>query len=60
VGASTASIQAARTTNVIERLNEEFRRPIKTQAVLPYAETVPMLLWALLTAGQIANRKFDG
>jgi putative transposase len=49
-----------RTTNAIERLNEEFRRRIKTQAVLPCAQTVPMLLWALLASGQISMRKVDG
>ena len=48
-----------RTTNAIERLNEEFRRRIKTQTVLPCAET-PMLLWALLASGQIQMRKLDG
>jgi putative transposase len=37
--------RSARTTNAIERLNEEFRRRIKTQTVLPCADTVPMLLW---------------
>ena len=52
--------KAARTTNAIERLNEEFRRRIKTQAALPCAETVPMLLWALLASGQITMRKVDG
>ena len=52
--------KAARTTNAIERLNEEFRRRIKTQTVLPCAETVPMLLWALLASGQITMRKIDG
>lgn len=52
--------KAARTTNAIERLNEEFRRRIKTQAVLPCAETVPMLLWALLASGQITMRKVEG
>jgi len=52
--------KAARTTNAIERLNEEFRRRIKTQAVLPCAQTVPMLLWALLASGQISMRKVDG
>jgi transposase-like protein len=52
--------KAARTTNAIERLNEEFRRRIKTQAVLPCAETVPMLLWALMASGQITMRKIDG
>ena len=52
--------RSARTTNAIERLNEEFRRRIKTQTVLPCAESVPMLLWALLASGQIAMRKVDG
>ena len=32
---------------------------IKTQTVLPYVETVPMLLWALLASGQIQMRKVD-
>ena len=52
--------KAARTTNAIERLNEEFRRRIKTQTVLPAPETVTMLLWALLASGQIQMRKVDG
>jgi len=52
--------KSARTTNAIERLNEEFRRRIKTQSVLPCAETVPMLLWALLASRQIQMRKVDG
>ena len=52
--------KSARTTNAIERLNEEFRRRIKTQTVLPCADTLPMLLWALLAAGQITMRKVDG
>jgi transposase-like protein len=52
--------KSARTTNAIERLNEEFRRRIKTQTVPPCAETVPMLLWALLASGQIQMRKVDG
>jgi transposase-like protein len=55
-----AQWKAARTTNAIERLNEEFRRRIKTQTVLPCAETVPMLLWTLLASGQITMRKVDG
>ena len=31
--------KSARTTNVIERLHEEFKRRIKTRTVLPSAET---------------------
>ena len=52
--------KCARTTNAIERLHEEFKRRIKTQTVLPSAETAAMLFWALLAAGQIAMRKVDG
>ena len=50
----------ARTTNAIERLHEEFKRRIKTQTVLPSAETAAMLFWALLASGQITMRKVDG
>jgi putative transposase len=52
--------RSARTTNAIERLHEEFKRRIKTQAVLPSAETAAMLFWALLASGQISMRKVDG
>jgi putative transposase len=52
--------KSARTTNAIERLNEEFRRRIKTQTVLPSPDTVAMLLWALLASGQIQMRKVNG
>ena len=51
---------SARTTNAIERLHEEFKRRIKTQTVLPSAETAAMLFWALLASGQINMRKVDG
>ena len=51
---------ARTTTTAIERLNKEFCRRIKTKTVLPCAETVPMLLWALLASGQIQLRKVDG
>ena len=46
-------------TNAIERLHEEFKRRIKTQTVLPSAETA-LLFWALLASGQITMRKVDG
>lgn len=52
--------KSARTTNAIERLHEEFKRRIKTQTVLPSAETAAMLFWALLASGQITLRKVDG
>ena len=52
--------KSARTTNSIERLHEEFKRRIKTQTVLPSAETAAMLFWSLLASGQIIMRKVDG
>ena len=52
--------RSVRTTNAIERLHEEFKRRIKTQTLLPSAETAAMLFWALLASGQINMRKVDG
>ena len=52
--------KSIRTTNAIERLHEEFKRRIKTQTVLPSAETAAMLFWALMASGQITMRKVDG
>jgi transposase-like protein len=52
--------RSARTTNAIERLHEEFKRRIKTQTVLPSADTAAMLFWSLLASGQISMRKVDG
>ena len=54
----TASIMPV--TNAIERLHEEFKRRIKTQCLLPCAETAAMLFWALLASGQITMRRVDG
>ena len=44
--------RSARTTNAIERLHEEFKRRIKTQTVLPSADTAAMLFWALLASAR--------
>ena len=52
--------KSLRTTNAIERLHEEFKRRIKTQCVLPSAETACLLFWALLASGQITLRRVDG
>ena len=38
--------KSIRTTNTIERLYEEFKRRIKTQCMLPCADTACMLFWA--------------
>jgi hypothetical protein len=47
--------KSARTTNAIERLHEEFKRRIKTQTVLPSAETAAMLFWAELAKAPSAQ-----
>jgi len=49
-----------RTTNVIERLNEEFRRRVKTQGSLPGEDAALVLLFSLVASGQIKLRKLDG
>lgn len=56
----TEQWRSLRTTNAIERLHEEFKRRIKTQCLLPCAETAAMLFWALLASGQITMRRVDG
>ena len=43
--------RSVRTTNAIERLHEEFKRRIKTQTVLPSADTAAMLSHSFLVFG---------
>jgi transposase-like protein len=52
--------KALRTTNALERINEEFRRRTKTQASLPGHDAVVLLLFGLLRSGQIKLRVLDG
>jgi putative transposase len=52
--------KALRTTNALERINEEFRRRTKTQASLPSHDAVLLLLFGLLRTGQIKLRAIDG
>jgi transposase-like protein len=49
-----------RTTNVIERLNEEFRRRVKTQGSFPSETCAIVLLYSLVASGQINLRRIDG
>ena len=49
-----------RTTNVIERINGELRRRVKTQASLPSEDSALILLFSLVATGQIKLRKLDG
>lgn len=52
--------KSARTPHAIERLHEESNHSIKTQTVLPSAETAAVLFWALIASGQITMRKING
>jgi putative transposase len=52
--------KALRTTNTLERINEEFRRRTKTQASLPNEEAVLLLLFGLLRSGQVKLRRLVG
>ena len=55
-----AQWKTLRTTNVIERLHEEFRRRIKTQGSLPSEDAALVLLFSLVASGQIKLRRIDG
>ncbi len=53
-----AQWKTLRSTNVIERLHEEFGRRVKTQGSLPTEDAV--LLFSLVASGQIKLRRIDG
>ncbi len=55
-----AQWKTLRTTNVIERLHEEFRRRVKTQGSLPGEDAAVVLLFSLVASGQIKLRRIDG
>jgi hypothetical protein len=55
-----AQWKALRTTNAVERINEEFRRRVKTQGTLPSQDAVMLLLFGLLRSGQIKLRALVG
>jgi putative transposase len=55
-----AQWKALRSTNVIERLHEEFRRRVKTQGSLPSEDTGVVLLFSLIASGQIKLRRIEG
>ncbi len=49
-----------RTTNIVERVIEEFRRRVKTQALLPWEDSALLLLYGLVASRQLKFRKLDG
>ncbi len=52
--------KSLRTTNILERVNEEFRRRIKTQGSFPTEPAALALLFGLIASGTIRLRKIDG
>ena len=56
----TTQWKALRTTNALERIHEEFRRRVKTQASLPSQDAVLLLLFGLLRSGAITLRALVG
>lgn len=52
--------KSLRTTNGIERLNEEFRRRTKTQGSFGTEAAALVLLYGLVALGQIQMRRIDG
>ena len=59
-GFPKAQWKTLRTTNVIERLHEEFWRRVKTQSSLPNEDAALVLLVSLVVSGQIKLRRVDG
>jgi hypothetical protein len=51
---------ALRTTNAIERLQQEFRRRVKTQGALPNETAALHLMFGLFASGQIRLRRIKG
>jgi transposase-like protein len=52
--------KSLRTTNIVERLNGEFRRRTKTQGSFSTETSALALLWGLVASGTIEMRKIDG
>jgi len=55
-----AQWKSLRTTNIVERLNGEFRRRVKTQGSFASETSALALLWGLIASGTIRLRKIDG
>lgn len=52
--------KSLRTTNLIERLNQEWRRRIKTQVSFPTESAVLLMLWGLVASGMIRMHRLGG
>ena len=51
---------SVRTTNSLENLNREFRRPTTTQGSFSTEATGVTLLWSFVAFGQIKMRRING
>jgi transposase-like protein len=52
--------KSLRTTNLIERLNQEFRRRVKTQGGFPSEDSVLIVLFGLVASGMVKMRRIEG
>jgi transposase-like protein len=52
--------RSLKTTNIVERLNLEFRRRTKTQGVFPTQSSILVLLFGLVASGMVRMRKIGG
>jgi transposase-like protein len=52
--------KALRTTNIIERINQEFRRRTKTQGLFPTESSILILLFGLVASGMVRMRRIEG
>jgi putative transposase len=52
--------KSLRTTNGVERLQEEFRRRVKTQASLPSEKAALLIFFGLFASGQVKMRRIEG
>ncbi len=55
-----AQWKSLHTTNVVERLNHEFRRRTKTQGVFPTQSSILVLLFGLVASGMVRMRRIGG
>lgn len=55
-----AQWRSLKTTNIVERLNHEFRRRTKTQGVFPSQSSVLVLLFGLVASGMVRMRRIGG
>lgn len=52
--------KSLRTTNPIERINEEFRRRTKTQGSFRHESSALVLLWGLIAFGHVRLNRISG